>query len=282
MYLRGFALEYRAGWESTFLDAASVHALVSVVLGPAAAISGIALPDAATLAAIRFSGSPGENAARWIHLYAITTVLLVLVPRALMALRHFLLERRLANCFPLSLDDGYFQGLARAHLGAAAAIRIVPYSYRPGPQAALGLNALLMRVFGATAEVAVAPTVPFGGEDALDPALIPRAAVALVAALFPLTATPEPENHGAFIDALAARMPPSTPLAVLVDEAAFRQRFDESGAARRNERRAAWQRMLAATGREPVFVDLERQDFTDAERDLRAAIGRAPARAAQD
>ncbi len=285
MYVRGLALEYRAGWESTFLDAAAVHAILSVVLGPAAAISGIGLPDAAGLAAIRSSVSPGENAARWIHLYALTVTLFVLAPRALLALGHFLRERRLARRFPLALDDGYFQALARAQHGVAAAIRILPYSYRPGARAALGLNALMLRVFGPKSEVSVAPTVAFGEEDALDPALIPGATVALVAALFPLTATPERENHGVFIDAVAARLPPATPFALLIDESAFRQRFGQpggAGAARRDERRAAWQRMLAASGRVAVFVDLEAQDYPDAARALRAAIDKAPAGAAQD
>jgi hypothetical protein len=256
-----------------------------MVLGPAAAIGGIGLPDEAGLAAIRFGVSPGENAARWIHLYAITMALFVLAPRALMALGHFLRERRLARRFPLALDDGYFQAIARAQHGVAAAIRILPYSYRPGAQAALGLNALMLRVFGPKSEVSVAPTVAFGEEDALDPALFPDAPVALVAALFPLTATPERENHGAFIEAVAARLPQATPFALLIDESAFRQRFDEpggAGAARRDERRAAWQRMLAASGREPVFVDLDAQTFSDAECALRAVLDNAAAGAAQD
>ncbi|MBE0621811.1 MAG: DUF2868 domain-containing protein [Burkholderiales bacterium] len=282
MYLRGFALEYRAGWESTFLDASAVHAILSFVLGPAAAISGIALPDAGALAAIRSNMSPGENAARWIHLYALTMALFVIVPRALMALAQFLVERRLANSFPLPLDDGYFQAIARAQHGVVAEVRVVPYSIRPGAQATAGLNTLLARVFGPRTELAIAPTVPFGAEDALDPALIPGAPLALVAALFALTATPERENHGAFIDALAARMPPATPFAVLIDESAFRQRFDASGAARREERRAAWRRMLTETGREPVFVDLEAQDCSEAERALRAQIESAPVRTGQD
>lgn len=285
MYVRGFALEYRAVWESTFLDASTAHAILSIVLGPASAVTAIALPDVAGLEAIRSSVSPGENAARWIHLYAMTVALIVLVPRALMAVGHFLVEHRLSNRFPLSIDDGYFQAIARAHRAEAAAIRIVPYSYRPSSQAVLGLNALMLRVFGPGTEVTVSPTVPFGAEDALDPALIPGAPGALVAALFSLTATPERENQGAFVDALAMRVPQSSPFAVLVDESAFTQRFDEpggAGAARRIERRAAWQRMLAETRREPAFIDLERNDFADAEPVLRAAIDRAALRAAQD
>jgi len=283
MYLRGFALEYRAGWESTFLDASAVHAILAVVLGPAAAINGVALPDAAALAAIRASVSPGENAAYWIHLYATTLVLFVLLPRALLALGQFYAGRRLAHRFPLALDDGYFQAVAREQRGEAARVRILPYSYRPSAHAVQGLNELARLAFGPGSEVGVAPTVAFGGEDALDPALFPVTPLALAAALFPLTATPERENHGAFIEAAAARLPPPTPFVVLVDESAFRQRFDDAGARgaeRRKERRAAWQRMLAATDRVAVFVDLEGQDFAAAARALEAAIDQA-ARAAR-
>ena len=39
------------------------------------------------LGALRWSAGPGENAARWIHLHAITMALVVLLPRALLALR---------------------------------------------------------------------------------------------------------------------------------------------------------------------------------------------------
>ncbi|MBE0626778.1 MAG: DUF2868 domain-containing protein [Burkholderiales bacterium] len=284
MYLRGFALEYRAVWESTFLDASAVHAILAVVLGPAAAINGVVLPDAAALAAIRSSVSPGENAARWIHLYATTLALIVLLPRTLLALGEFFAGRRLANRFPLYLDEGYFQAIARAQRGVAARVRILPYSYRPSARAMLGLNALAQYAFGPGSLVDVAPTVAFGGEDALDPALFPVTPPALAAALFPLTATPERENHGAFVEAAAARLPQPTPFVVLVDESAFRQRFDDSGAsgaARRMERRAAWQRLLAATGRAAVFVDLEAEDFAETAGVLRAAIEQAAARAAQ-
>ena len=275
MYLRGFALEYRAGWGSTFLDAPAVHALLSVVLGPAAALSGIALPDAAGLAAIRSSVSPGENAARWIHLYAMTVALLVLLPRSLMALVQLLTERRLAGHFPISLEDGYFQAIARSQRGMAAEVRVLPYSFHPGAQAGTGLETLLARVFGSNVELALMAPVEFGGEDGLAPALFPAAPVALVAALFPLTATPERENHGRFVQTLAAGLAQRSPLAVLIDESAFRLRFGEAGTARIVERRAAWQRMLAATGCAPVFVDLEAGDFTEAERALRALIDQA-------
>jgi hypothetical protein len=44
MYVRGLVLEYRAGWESTFISAEAVHALLAFVLGPASALTGIRSP----------------------------------------------------------------------------------------------------------------------------------------------------------------------------------------------------------------------------------------------
>src|SRR5690606_2460826 len=87
LYLRGLAFEYRAGWERTFLDADGVRWLLGLVLGPASALTGLALPDAPALADLRFDAGPGERAARWIHLYAVSVALYVLLPRLLLALR---------------------------------------------------------------------------------------------------------------------------------------------------------------------------------------------------
>ena len=41
LYVRGIALRYEAGWESTFLGPQSAYALVSVLYGPASVLSGI-------------------------------------------------------------------------------------------------------------------------------------------------------------------------------------------------------------------------------------------------
>ena len=275
MYLRGFAFEYRAGWESTFLQAPAVHALLSVVLGPAAAITGITLPDTGALASIRFPESTGENAARWIHLYAATILLIVLLPRAILAAHQALIARTLARSFALPGEDGYFSALARARGGAVATVLIVPYAMRPDPAAGAALQGVLARVFGTRVQLVFAPGVGFGEEDNMG--ALPQSATppALLAALFALTATPERENQGAFLAALSTRKPAATPLVVLVDESAFRQRFGAAAATRVQERRAAWRRMLAQTHGEPVFVDLGRlEQDGEAERALNSAIGR--------
>jgi hypothetical protein len=274
LYLRGLVLEYRAGWESTFLGPAEVHSLLAFVLGPASRLTGIPIADAQHLETLQFAAGPGENAAPWLHLYASTIALFVLLPRALLALANRLLEHRLRRRMGLPLDDAYFQRLLRTFKGERAAVRVLPYSYQIPPQSALMLKEVVSRVFGPKSEVSIAPSVAFGEEDALPPGLLPAGGLALAAALFNMTATPEAENHGVFVAALTKELPSGTALVALIDESGFRQRFTGQ-ADRVEERRAAWRQMLAAQGVAPVFVDLGAADAVAAADALTAALDHA-------
>ena len=90
MYWRGLVFDYQALWQSTFLSASSVHTLVGTVLSPAAWLGsffgGVPFPDLASFEQLRAPASQGESAGRWIHWYAITVILVVLLPRCLLAL----------------------------------------------------------------------------------------------------------------------------------------------------------------------------------------------------
>ena len=84
LYLRGIAFEYRATWQSTFLDPSTVRTLVAIAYAPGSYVTGIAVPTTQEVAAIRAPLS--ENAARWLHLMAATMGALVIVPRLFLAL----------------------------------------------------------------------------------------------------------------------------------------------------------------------------------------------------
>jgi hypothetical protein len=88
LYARGLVLDYRAGWQSTFLDATQVQAALSTLLSPAVLLTGIPVPDAAALGALRVAPEalPVASAAPWIHLYATLLMLCVVVPRTALAL----------------------------------------------------------------------------------------------------------------------------------------------------------------------------------------------------
>ncbi len=223
LYVRGLALEYRASWESTFLDAPQVHDLLRVVLAPGAWLTGIPVPSTEHIAALRSSvPGAGENAATWVHLYAATVTLVIIVPRLLLAIIASGIERRHQQRMPVRIGDPYYRRLLRAFREGPMRVRVVPYSFNPTPSAADALRALTLRAFGA-AELTVAEAVPYGGEDSLAAGLVPASAD-LVLPLFNATATPETETHGAFLSSIAASGEHADCVAI-VDESGFRQRW---------------------------------------------------------
>ncbi|MEP7183434.1 MAG: DUF2868 domain-containing protein [Betaproteobacteria bacterium] len=271
LYLRGIALEYRATWESTFLDAAAVRALLVASLAPGAAFTGIPVPSVAEVEAIRVPA--GENAGRWLHLMAAAAALVVIVPRMMLALWAWVLERHRGSRLPLAIDEPYFARLLRSFLGGPMHVHVAPYSYTMPAPAAAGLERLIRNVFGASASLTImAPTV-YGGEDALAKKTRSDHPINMIA-LFNATATPERESHGAFLDHLAARLAPGGTLTALVDEGAFR---DRSGNAptRLEERRALWRALCADRQVACAFAALGAPDLADAGAALERALGEA-------
>lgn len=256
LYIRGLVLHFQAGWESTFLDASQVHQALSLLLGPASSLTGLPIPDAAHLETLRLPDNPGENAAPWIHLFAATLVLTVVLPRAILALLCGFAARHLERHFPLPLTDSYFQGLQRSYTGQGAHLHLVPYSYELSPATALQLKEAIVSAFGPRATLRLSPPVAFGEEDTLPASAAPGEGTTLAVALFSLAATPEDENHGSFLTALAATLPPGTPLAALVDEGSFLARF-AGQPERLEERRRTWTRLFEKHAIEPAFVNLD-------------------------
>jgi len=272
MYVRGLVFDYRAVWESTFLSNEVAHSLVGLVLGPASQLSGIALPDLdgfAALRAVHGDAKPGASAAPWIHLLAITLMLFVVLPRALLALWNASRTSLRARRFPMPLDEPYFQRLVRLQRGGAAHLQVWPYAFTPSPQATLALRSLLADAFGARVGLGIAATVAYGGEDDAPLALDPGTTHGLV--LFDLNATPEAETHGRFIQRVAAALPAGAAIAVLIDEASFRQRF---GALRERiaQRQDAWRACCESLGLAAVFVDLDAGAVPGFEAQLRGAL----------
>jgi hypothetical protein len=251
LYLRGLAFEYRATWQSTFLDAGSVRRLLAVVLAPGAALTGMAVPPLAEIEAIR--APAGENAARWLHLMASTVVLMVIVPRLLLALVAWWGERQRATQLPIALDEAYFDRLLRSFHGGSARVSVVPYSYTLPPLASTGLARLVARAFGDNATLTLTPPLAYGGDQTPARLVVEGSGITAIA-LFNATATPEREVHGAFLAALGEHLGAGRTLIALVDEHTFRAHWGD--AARLDERRRAW-RELCVEARVPcAFVDL--------------------------
>ncbi len=264
MYLRGLVLDYRVGWESTFLDAATVRSLLSTLLAPASAASGLTVPDVAGVQALRVpaGAAPTASAAPWIHLYAWQLVLLVVLPRIALACWAAWRAHRLQRRWPLSLQEPYFQRLLWQQRGGRTPVQVWPHAHTPDAAALAALKALFTRVFGDGLQWRVAPTVAYGAED--QPGALPAAGTLRVA-LFDLGATPEAESQGRLMRTLAL------PALMLVDEGAFAQRFG-AASPRRAERRGAWSALGTSLGIAVLFVDLRAADMDEAEAALQAAL----------
>jgi len=112
MYVQGLFFAYDVVWRSTFVrDPAMVAAMLRYLLGPAALILGRSPPGTDDVA--RLLTAEGDPAAPWIHLYAVSAVLFVIIPRSLLA---FAVSRRLSGegrAAALDLNDDYYVELLR-------------------------------------------------------------------------------------------------------------------------------------------------------------------------
>jgi len=276
LYVRGLVFEYRAGWESTFLEPSQVHALLSHLLGPAATALGMPFPSITEVEAIRWPGSPGENAARWIHWYALTVAALVVVPRLALAAVARWREQRLSRRFPLALDEPYFRRLLGGFAPHRTQLRVVPYSYTIDEASLRGLREATKTLLGDSTDLSMRPSIGFGDEASATIGLdLADRTVSLSIALFSLASTPEHENHGAFLDRLREAI--GARLIALVDEAPYKRRLgDQPGArARLDERRAAWSAFLAAHQVGAALVDLTAPDLAQLERDAEPVLAGA-------
>ncbi len=235
LYARGLLSQYAAGWESTFLDAGQVHDLLSALFAPATALFHLQGFSLAEIEALRFpQTTAAEGGARWVHLYAATVLLLVVAPRLLLAAIYGWRASTLARYFPLDLEQPYFRKLNDS-MGKAqgGTLRVLPYSFTLDEERHRGLGQIAVMLFGEQGRLMLRPSISYGEEP--QDLLRDDADIALTAALFNLTATPEKENHGAFLDALLKTSPRG--IAVLLDESVYLERM---GRERLAERTALW------------------------------------------
>jgi hypothetical protein len=264
LYARGMLNAYAAGWESTFLDANQVHTLLSVLFAPAMAVfplQGFSLTD---IQALRFVQEPSPaGGARWVQLYAATLLLLVVLPRLVLAVVAGLRAGRLTRRFPLDLGAPYFRLLAdRVGVAGPAVLRVIPYSFTVDEARHKGLAVVAAMVLGEQAQLMLRPSSAYGDEPktALQDTQLADTDVAVTAVLFNLAATPEAENHGAFLDYLVRATPRG--IAVLLDESGLAARgTTPSGADPRvAERTALWHEFCRYHGTIATVVNLLHPD----------------------
>ena len=283
MYLRALGIEYRAGWESTFIGAETLHWLLGGLLAPATMLTGIAVPDATGLAALRW-GLPanGENAGPWIHLFATTAALFVIVPRLVLAAWSAVSAARLGHFFAVpGREDFYVRRLLRDAAGGGNRVRVVPYGFTPPDGQRRVLDRMLTATFGDGTRISTDPAIAYGEEEEWLGRTSPREEDDYLMILFNLASTPEAENQGALVAGVKKSLDErhgGTGFAVILDETAYRQRLaGQAGAEDRIEtRRLAWERMLAPSVAKPIGVDLGDEASPEQIRRLEVALTRRP------
>lgn len=253
LYARGLTSQYGAGWESTFLDAAQVHEILSIVFAPALWVFPLQGFSLAEVESLRYTGTRlAGSGARWVHLYAATVLLLVVLPRSLLAITYHLRAVRLRRNFPLDTEQPYFRKLS-VQIGKAepGVLRVLPYSYTIDEARSRGLAALATSLLGEQARVMLRPSLAYGEDpvDTLRDIGPDVAGIAVTAVLFSLAATPEKENHGAVLDQLRRAVPRG--IAVLLDASSLTQRAGNT-----NERIVLWREFCHFHGCSATVVDL--------------------------
>ncbi|HEY0063418.1 MAG TPA: DUF2868 domain-containing protein [Telluria sp.] len=255
LYARGMLTEYRAGWESTFLDAPQVHAILSALFAPALKLLPLHGFSLGEIEALRFSNPPSSaGGARWVHLYAATLLLVVVLPRLVLALLCHWRARSLRAHFPLDLGQPYFRRLdEQAGLGGPALLRVLPYSFTMDEVRQKGLSELARKLYGEQARVLLRPASDYGEEPevALRDVSLEDPSVTCTVVVFNLAATPEKENHGAFLDYLVRHSKHG--VTVMIDESSLLERSDNM---RLIERISLWLRFCEFHGAPATVVNL--------------------------
>jgi len=266
LYARGLMTAYAVGWESTFLDAGQVHGLLSWLFAPALFVFPLQGFSVADVQALRFVQEPSAaGGARWVHLYAATLLLLVVVPRLVLAAFAAWRAARLRRRFPIDLHLPYYRALAgEIGAGGVAVLRVLPYSFTLDERRDAGLNAIAARLLGTQSRVMLRPPIGYGDDVAVALAQTGGADGkssdgVMTVALFNLAATPERENHGAFLTALHRHLPGAI---ALLDESGLVERAagQPDAGGRIAERVALWREFCAYHDTPAVLVDLLQPD----------------------
>ena len=246
LYLRGLGSDYQPGWESTYawVTPERVHAALSVLFAPAAALFHLPGFSITQVQALRLPhGGAAGGGERWVLLYAATIILLVILPRLALALFARWQEIKLAGDLPLDLGQPYFRRLTQS-VGPAvpAALQVLPYSFTIDEVRNKGLTTVARMLLGEQAHLVLRSSTPYG-EDWQDVAVgdpLNRTDVAHTFALFNLSATPEKENHGVFLEQILCAGVRG--FSAMIDESAYLERVgaQSGGAVRVRERIALW------------------------------------------
>lgn len=195
MYAKGWSREYQVVWESTLFDAGTAKSFLAALYRPASHLFHLPLPldnFEALRAGPGRAPVPGE-ALPWIHLYAATLLLLVLLPRLSLTLLALWRGQQSQDHAWARLDwRGYTSRLQNTIAGTGQQIEVLAYSWRVGEEPRERWSSTLRDRFGGMSMIEF-HAIPAGDEDSYVERWRPRHP--LVAVVFNAASTPEAEVH---------------------------------------------------------------------------------------
>lgn len=248
MYGRGWSKEYRAVWESTILTDAGATTFFSTLFHPASLVLQIPVPKDQIPAMRRGVDQAAKNpspALPWIHLYAGTLGIFIILPRLCLVLYESLRQKRFTSETLRSQDwQNYTSQLLALIDGAGATIHVLVHSL-PLESSLKDQWRMTARQYWPDMGSARFITIPAGSEaDFVENWTPPKEPFLLL--VFNLASVPEIEVHRWLVEAVihkwsTVRSHPT--LTILLDETALHQRW--SGFAdyqeRLAKRRSNWQ-----------------------------------------
>ena len=182
LYLRGLFQEYQFAWFSTF-DKSIVMNLGKVIFAPVLFLTQESMPK--------------ENmGAAWIHLFAVSAVFYILVPRFLILFHTRFKIKKLAESIKPDLTQPFFKNWGMDTVD----LDLYSYSYSLDENKLFNLNETLKRVYGLFGKQ-VSKNIPWGGD-------LPRSFNQERISVFCFNAaqTPENEVHGEFLKRMLQRL----------------------------------------------------------------------------
>ncbi len=248
MYAQGLRKEYRAGWESTFLQPSSVQTLLGVTLGPASALTQIPLPTTEALAKMQLhdavaSAPEAPNAAPFIHLWAATAGIFIGIPRLLLIALALREARKQRPQWEPELT-AYAAAARQAAAGQVSVVEVLPVYFTPEAASAEAIRQCILQQWGGKARVNFLSPMELGEETEYLAAWTPASHGTVLA--FSFASTPEQDVQGEVIQQVAAR---ASNLLVVTDALSFESRHGTlpEFPQRVAQREAAWRRVIGDT-----------------------------------
>ncbi|MFO1482979.1 MAG: DUF2868 domain-containing protein [Verrucomicrobiaceae bacterium] len=254
LYARGWSKEYRAVWESTLLGESGARSFFETLFKPASIVlrTPVPLDQLADMHRTGGKAAAPAPALPWIHLYAGTLLVLVILPRLVLAGVGAARGRRVIASRARALNWGnHLRGLLRAAEGGDAVVQVLVHAMEPTPTHREVWDRGVRGRFGGMARAEYI-RIPAGEEDEFTAAWQP--ASPQVVMLFNMATTPEAEVQRRLVSDVRQRLltkHAEPELVVLLDGTSLAGRWSAEKVAGREQ---LWSSMVEGLATEVIVA----------------------------